>query len=253
MNKPGDCPQLFSNRIAMIILDSVTKEFGALAAVDNVSYTIQKGESFALLGPNGAGKTTIVRMLLDFIKPSSGSITINGRPASDPISRKHIGYIAEQHMIPPYLSGFEYLSRHASLIGLSGKDAAKEVDRVLEIVAMQGPERKKSATYSRGMQQRIGLGAALMGQPMLLILDEPITGLDPIGIRDVRKILENLRGQGVTVILNSHILSEVEQTCETAAILYKGKILIKGTITAIVKDHETLEDVFIRYIENENE
>jgi ABC-2 type transport system ATP-binding protein len=192
-------------------------------------------------------------MLLDFIKPSSGSITINGRPASDPQSRKHIGYIAEQHMIPPYLSGFEYLSRHASLIGLSGKNAAKEVDRVLEIVAMQGPERKKSATYSRGMQQRIGLGAALLGQPMLLILDEPVTGLDPIGIRDVRKILENLRGQGVTVILNSHLLSEVEKTCETAAILYKGKILIKDTITSIVKDNETLEDVFIRYIEHENE
>ena len=237
----------------MIILDSVTKKFGALAAVDNVSYTIQKGESFALLGPNGAGKTTIVRMLLDFIKPSSGSITINGRPASDPQSRKHIGYIAEQHMIPPYLSGFEYLSRHASLIGLSGKNAAKEVDRVLEIVAMQGPERKKSAAYSRGMQQRIGLGAALLGQPMFLILDEPVTGLDPIGIRDVRKILENLRGQGVTVILNSHLLSEVEKTCETAAILYKGKILIKDTITSIVKDNETLEDVFIRYIEHENE
>ena len=237
----------------MIILDSVTKKFGAFAAVDNVSYTIRKGESFALLGPNGAGKTTIVRMLLDFIKPSSGAITINGRSTSEPESRQHIGYIAEQHMIPPFLSGFEYLLRHASLIGLSGQDAVKEVDRVLEIVAMQGPQRKKSATYSRGMQQRIGLGAALLGQPRLLILDEPITGLDPIGIRDVRKILENLRGQGVTVILNSHLLSEVEKTSETAAILYKGKILIKDTIAAIVKDHETLEDVFVRYIEHENE
>jgi len=237
----------------VIILDSVTKKFGVFAAVDNVSYTIRKGESFALLGPNGAGKTTIVRMLLDFIKPSSGAITINGRSTSEPESRQHIGYIAEQHMIPPFLSGFEYLLRHASLIGLSGQDAVKEVDRVLEIVAMQGPQRKKSATYSRGMQQRIGLGAALLGQPMLLILDEPITGLDPIGIRDVRKILENLRGQGVTVILNSHLLSEVEKTCETAAILYKGKILIKDTITAIVKDNETLEDVFIRHIEHENE
>jgi len=237
----------------VIILDSVTKKFGAFAAVDNVSYTIRKGESFALLGPNGAGKTTIVRMLLDFIKPSSGAITINGRSTSEPESRQHIGYIAEQHMIPPFLSGFEYLLRHASLIGLSGQDAVKEVDRVLEIVAMQGPQRKKSATYSRGMQQRIGLGAALLGKPRLLILDEPITGLDPIGIRDVRKILENLRGQGVTVILNSHLLSEVEKTCETAAILYKGKILIKDTITAIVKDHETLEDVFVRFIEQENE
>jgi ABC-2 type transport system ATP-binding protein len=237
----------------MIILDSVTKKFGAFSAVANVSYTIQKGESFALLGPNGAGKTTIVRMLLDFIKPTSGSITINGRPVSDPEPRKHIGYVAEQHMIPPYLSGFEYLSRHASLIGLSVKDAEKEIDRVLEVVSMKGHERIKSAAYSKGMKQRIGLGAALLGQPTLLILDEPITGLDPIGIRDVRKILETLRGQGVTVILNSHMLSEVEKTCETAAIMHKGKILIKDTINAIVKDHETLEDVFVRHIAHENE
>ncbi len=101
----------------MIKLDSVTKKFGAVTAVDTVSYTIQKGESFALLGPNGAGKTTIVRMLLAFIKPSSGRITLNGLPASDPASRKNIGYVAEQHMMPPYLSGLEYLSRHAALIG----------------------------------------------------------------------------------------------------------------------------------------
>ena len=236
----------------MIVLDSVTKKFGAFAAVDNVSYTIQRGESFALLGPNGAGKTTIVRMALDFIKPSSGSITINGRPASDPESRKQVGYVAEQHMIPPYLSGFEYLSRHASLIGLDGENAEKEIGRVLEIVSMKGSEKKKSVSFSKGMRQRIAFGAALLGQPTLLILDEPIAGLDPIGIRDVRKIIENLHDMGVTVILNSHLLSEVEKTCETAAIMYKGKILVKDSIDAIVKDNETLEDVFIRYIEQED-
>jgi ABC-2 type transport system ATP-binding protein len=245
--------RLFDNCMAMITLESVTKKFGFFTAVDSVSYTIQRGEFFALLGPNGAGKTTVVRMLLDFIKPSAGRITIDGRPPSDPESRRHIGYIAEQHMIPPYLSGFEYLSRHAALLGLSGKDAAKEIDRVLEIVSMRGPQGQKSRTYSRGMRQRIGLAAALLGQPTLLILDEPVTGLDPVGIRDVRKILENLRDKAVTVILNSHLLSEVEKTCQTAAILYKGKILVKDTIAAIVKDHETLEDVFVRYIEHENE
>ncbi len=237
----------------MIILDSVTKQFGSFTAVDNVSYTIKKGESFALLGPNGAGKTTIVRMLLDFIKPSSGSITIDGVPATDPESRKHIGYVAEQHMIPPYLSGLEYLLRNASLIGLIGQDAKNEADRVLDIVSMKGQERKKSAAYSRGMKQRIGLGAAILGEPKILILDEPVTGLDPIGIRDVRKILENLLGKGVTVILNSHLLSEVEKTCNSAAIMYKGKILIKDNINSIVKDNETLEDVFFRYIEHKNE
>ena len=237
----------------MITLDSVTKKFGGFTAVDNVSLRIQKGESFALLGPNGAGKTTIVRMLLGFIRPTSGSVKVNELPASVPQSRENIGYIAEQHKIPPYLTGFEYLLRHASLIGLSGKDAEKEVDRVLEIVSMKGSEGKKSKAYSSGMKQRIGLGAALLGRPTLLILDEPITGLDPVGIRDVRKILETLRSKGVTVMLNSHVLSEVEKTCETAAIMHKGKILIKDNIRTIMGDHETLEDVFFRYIEHESE
>lgn len=237
----------------MITLNSVTKNFGSFTAVDNISYTIEAGEHFALLGPNGAGKTTIVRMLLDFIKPSSGTITINCLPVSDPQSRKQIGYLAEQHLIPPYLSGLGYLMRHASFIGLSGKNAALEVDRVLEMVAMKGNEKKKSKTYSKGMKQRIGLAAAILGHPKLLILDEPIAGLDPIGIREVRKILESLYDQGITVILNSHLLSEVEKTCKTAAIMYKGKILIRDSINAIVKDGQTLEDVFIKYIESENE
>ena len=237
----------------MIALNSVTKTFGPFTAVDNISYTIEAGEHFALLGPNGAGKTTIVRMLLDFIKPTSGSININGVPVSDPESRQHIGYLAEENMIPPYLSGIGYLRRHAALIGLSGKNTAMEADRVLELVAMQGEEKKKTAAYSKGMKRRIGLAAAIMGHPKLLILDEPIAGLDPIGIREVRKILENLHDKGITVILNSHILSEVEKTCNTAAIMYKGKILVRDSINSIVKDGETLEDVFIRYIEKENE
>ena len=237
----------------MISLNSVTKIFGTFTAVENISYTIEAGDHFALLGPNGAGKTTLVRMLLDFIKPTAGRITINGVPVSDPESRKHIGYLAEQHVIPPYLSGLGYLMRHASLIGLSGKNAAVEVDRVLEMVAMKGGEKKKSVTYSKGMKQRIGLAAAILGSPKLLILDEPTAGLDPIGIRQVRKILENLYDKGITVILNSHLLSEVEKTCKTAAIMYKGKILIRDSILSIVKDGETLEDVFIKYIENENE
>jgi ABC-2 type transport system ATP-binding protein len=237
----------------MIYLNSVTKKFDSYTAVDNISYHIEKGECFALLGPNGAGKTTIVKMLLGFIKPTSGDITINGMLVSNPASRKKIGYLSENHRIPLYLSGREYLLRHAALVGLSGHDAKKEVNRVLEIVSMTGREKKKVSTYSKGMIQRIGLGSALLGKPELLILDEPVTGLDPIGIREVRKILEDLKDDGITVILNSHLLSEVEKTCDTAGIMYKGKILVKDYISAIVKNEETLEDVFIKYIEKENE
>jgi ABC-2 type transport system ATP-binding protein len=235
----------------MIALNVVTKRFNTLTAVDNITCRVEKGEFFALLGPNGAGKTTVVRMLLGFIKPTSGSITIDGIPVSNSQARKQVGYLAENHMIPPYLSGLEYLQRHASLIGSTGKDALMEVDRVLEIVSMKGREKEKSAAYSKGMKQRTGLAAALLGQPKLLILDEPVTGLDPIGIRDVRNILENLRDQGVTVFLNSHFLSEVEKTCRTLAIMNNGKILVKDSIRSIIKDDETLEDVFIKYTEKE--
>jgi ABC-2 type transport system ATP-binding protein len=237
----------------MISLNAVTKKFGNFTAVDSISYTIEKGEYFALLGPNGAGKTTIVRMLLGFIGPTSGSITINGIPCSDPLARESIGYLPELLRIPPYLSGYEYLRRHASLIGLRSVEAKKEIDRVLDIVSMKGSETKKSATYSKGMQQRVGLGAALLGRPKLLILDEPVSGLDPIGIRDVRKIIESLKADGVTVVLNSHLLSEVEKTCTTAGIIYKGKLLVKDSIQSIVKENETLEDVFIRLVEKHDE
>ncbi|MFH2219370.1 MAG: ABC transporter ATP-binding protein [Pseudomonadota bacterium] len=231
----------------MIALNSVTKKFNTFTAVDTLTCRIEKGEYFALLGPNGAGKTTVVRMLLDFIKPTSGSIFIDGIPVSNPEARRRVGYLAEHHMIPPHLSGREYLRRHAFLIGLAGKDARMETDRLLEVVSMKGREKEPSAAYSKGMQQRIGLAAALLGQPNLLILDEPGTGLDPIGIRDVRKILESLREKGVTVFLNSHLLSEVEKTCRTLAIMNNGKILVKDSIRSILKDDETLEDVFIKY------
>ncbi len=233
----------------MITLNSVTKRFGSLTAVDNVSYTIEKGEYFALLGPNGAGKTTIVRMLLGFSAPDSGSILINRISVKDANVRRHIGYLAEHNRIPPYLSGREYLMRHAAMAGVTKEAAKKEVASVLEVVGMSGQDTKKSKTYSKGMLQRIGLGAAVLGKPKLLILDEPVSGLDPLGIRDVRKVLEELRKEEVTVVLNSHLLSEVEKTCDTAAIMHKGRIIIKDKINAIVGENETLEDVFIRHVE----
>ncbi len=237
----------------MININSITKRFGSFTAVDDVSYTIEKGEYFALLGPNGAGKTTIVRMILGFSRATHGSITIDGISSENPEVHKDIGYLAEHHRIPPYLSGRAYLMRHAAMIGLSGQEARHEVERILALVNMADVDKKKSAAYSKGMKQRLGLGAAILGKPKLLILDEPVSGLDPIGIREVRKILEELRHDGQTVILNSHLLSEVEKTCDSAAIMHKGRIIVKDSIDNIVQESESLEDVFIRYIEKANE
>jgi ABC-type multidrug transport system, ATPase component len=234
----------------MVTLNSVTKKYGPLTAVDNVSYTIGKGEYFALLGPNGAGKTTTVKMLLDFVRPSSGVITIGGVPCMCPVARMGVGYCAENHRIPRHLTGLQYLRRVASLAGLQKKDAELKAEAMIERVGMAGKEKLEARTYSKGMVQRIALGSALITDPTLLILDEPVSGLDPIGIREVRQILEKLRESGITIILNSHFLSEVEKTCDTAAIMDKGRILIKDKLSAIVSGGESLEDVFVRLVKD---
>ena len=232
----------------MIELKNVTKRYDSLTAVDNVSFSVKTGEYFALLGPNGAGKTTIVKMLLDFTRPTSGSLSLNGIPSTHAECRTSIGYLAENHHIPSYLSGWQYLLRCAELLDISRSDATDQCRRIVELIGMQGREHARVGTYSKGMMQRFGLGAALMGDPKLLILDEPTAGLDPIGIREIRQLLESLKGQDMTIFLNSHLLSEVEKICDTAAIINRGTLLVKDAISAIVKDGDTLEDVFVRLV-----
>ena len=234
----------------MIAFENVTKSYGNLVAVEGVSYTVRKGEAFALLGPNGAGKTTLVRLLLGFSRCTAGTVTIEGLPAGSAASRKKLGYLAEIHRIPPHLSGRQYLMRQAAFCGLSGERATAAVDDMLKRVGMEGQAKKKAAHYSKGMTQRIGLGAALLGDPALLVLDEPVSGLDPLGMRDVRLLLEDFKKGGGTLILNSHLLSEVERLCDSVAILYKGRIMVQGSLAQIVQGHESLEEVFIRHVED---
>ena len=233
----------------MISLVNVSKQYGSLTAVNNVSFKVDKGECFALLGPNGAGKTTIVKMLLDFTSPSSGTVTVNGLPCSNIESRRGIGYLAENHRIPGHLTGWQYLMRCADYLGITGDAASEEGRQIIQTVGMAGKEHVRTGTYSKGMVQRIGLGACLLGSPTLLLLDEPTSGLDPIGIREIRTILEQLKKRGLTILLNSHLLSEVEKVCDTAAIINKGQLLVKDRISEIVGDNETLEDVFVRQVQ----
>jgi ABC-2 type transport system ATP-binding protein len=235
----------------MIEFRGVTKCFGAVTAVDRVAFSIAQGEYCALLGPNGAGKTTLVRMLLNFTAMSSGTITIDGLPVSDPQSRRAIGYLPEQPRVPGHLTGWDYLKRCAQLGGTGPSGIADECARIVRLIGMQGREHQKARTYSKGMVQRFCLGAALLGDPRLLILDEPTSGLDPIGIREVRVLLESLKSRGMTLLLNSHFLSEVETICDTAAILHRGTLLVKDAIAAIVTETETLEEVFVRLVSGE--
>lgn len=232
----------------MIELNNVTKRYDSLTAVDNVSFSLKAGECFALLGPNGAGKTTIVKMLLDFTRPTSGSLSISGIPSTDAKCRTSMGYLAENHHIPAYLTGWQYLLRCAELLDMSPSGAMDQCRQIVELIGMQGRESAKAGTYSKGMIQRFGLGASLLGEPKLLILDEPTGGLDPIGIRELRQLLESLKREGMTIFLNSHLLSEVEKICDTAAIINRGRLLVKDAISAIVKEGDTLEDLFVRLV-----
>jgi ABC-2 type transport system ATP-binding protein len=232
----------------LIQLRSVKKRYRALTVLDNVSFEISAGDYFALLGPNGAGKTTLIRILLDFTRADSGEALIRGVSSRLPSARKGIGYLPENLNLPAYLSGREYLRRHARLSGLSGKEAEMAIDRVLETVGMKSRQKSRCGTYSKGMMQRMGLAASLIASPQILILDEPTNGLDPIGIREFRMILEGLRGRGITLFLNSHILSEVERICDSAAVMDKGSLLIKDEISNLLHEGETLEDVFIRLV-----
>ena len=232
----------------MIEFRDVTKCYGTLTAVDNVAFSIARGEYCALLGPNGAGKTSLVRLLLHFTAMSGGVLTIDGLPVSDPHSRRAIGYLSEQPRIPAHLTGWEYLKRCVLLGGTGSAGIAAECARIVQAIGMQGREHQKARTYSKGMVQRFCLGAALLGDPRLLILDEPTSGLDPLGIREVRVLLESLKRRGMTLLLSSHLLSEVERICDTAAILHKGSLRVKDSLAAIVKENETLEEVFVRVV-----
>jgi ABC-2 type transport system ATP-binding protein len=230
----------------MIELKDVTKNYGTITALQNVNLKVKEGEFFALLGPNGAGKTTILRILLDFTHPTSGEAFINGVPCTNPDARRNIGYLPENLAIPKWINGYDYLMRHALLYGMDKNTAHQAIERAIETVGMKGRERHTVGTYSKGMVQRIGLASVLVASPRIIILDEPVNGLDPIGIREFRIILEDLKNRGVTLLLNSHILSEVEKICTSAAIVNKGRIVIQDTIANLVKDGESLEDIFIR-------
>jgi len=233
---------------AMVELKTVTKRYGSLVAVDDVSFSVGTGEYFALLGPNGAGKTTVVKMLLDFTKPSAGSLYLNNLSSTTADSRKSVGYLPENHRIAPHLTGWQYLRRCAELSGMDNIEVREQCSRILQLVGMQGREHDMSNTYSKGMIQRLGLGGALIGNPKLLILDEPVSGLDPIGIREIRLLLESLKSQGLTIFLNSHLLSEVEKICDNAAIINRGKLMVKDKISALVKEGDSLEDVFVKFV-----
>lgn len=213
-----------------INLIGLRKVFRDHVAVDNLTLSVDYGEVFGFLGPNGAGKTTSIKMLMGLVYPTSGQARLLGRNLGDREARRQIGYLPELFRFHEWLTGSEFLDLHGRLYGMPAAERRKRIPDVLALVDLTAYADKKIGTYSKGMQQRIGLAQSLINSPRLVFLDEPTSALDPLGRRDVRAILARLRGEGVTVFLNSHLLSEVEMSSDRVAIINQGRVAATGRV-----------------------
>ena len=222
----------------MIETHSLRKEFGSTIAVSDLSLQVREGEIFGFLGPNGAGKTTSIKMLLALVAPTSGTGHVLGAPLGDRAVRARIGFLPEHFRFHETLTATELLRFHGRLYGLHGLSLDARIDRLLTRVDLADAADRPLGGYSKGMQQRVGLAQALLNEPRLVFLDEPTSGLDPLGRYLVRSIIDDLRADGVTVFLNSHLLGEVEATCDRVAFVKRGRIVDERRLAAPV---ETLD------------
>ncbi len=206
-------------------------------ALRSVSFEVREGDLFGFIGPNGAGKSTTIKILLGLLKGDGGKATLMGKPAGAPASRLGVGFLPEQPYFYDYLTGREFLWFYGQLSGLGWKDLRTRVDEVAELTGMKREAMDRNLrTYSKGMLQRIGLAQSLLSRPKLVILDEPMSGLDPMGRRDVRTLLKNLHAQGITVFYSSHVLSDVEAICTRLAMVVDGTIPRQGTVAEVLAD-----------------
>jgi ABC-2 type transport system ATP-binding protein len=207
--------------------EGLTRFYGPRPALRELNLQVRRGEIFGFLGPNGAGKTTFIKILLDFIRPTAGNVSILGAAPAQ-LDRAKLGYLPERINIHPFLTGREFLLYQCRLLGLPAGERAGRVNRALERVEMSADADVRVGNYSKGMMQRIGVASAVLGDPELLLLDEPVSGLDPIGIARMREIMLEEKQRGATILVNSHQLLEVEKTCDRVAILNKGRVAAQG-------------------------
>jgi ABC-2 type transport system ATP-binding protein len=229
---------------AAVWCSGLRKRYGRQTAVDGVSFTVGRGEIVGLLGPNGAGKTTVIKTLLGLVRPDAGEVLLLGERAPRPESRARVGYLPELFRYQPWLTASEVLALHARLAGVTV--SAEERGESLAAVGLAARARDRVGGFSKGMQQRLGLAVSLVARPELVILDEPTSALDPIGRADVRDLLLSLRDRGVAVLLNSHLIGEVERVCDRVVILDKGRVAASGTLQELLgrwELHLRLDDV----------
>jgi ABC-2 type transport system ATP-binding protein len=217
----------------VIQTDALTKRYGRVIAVDGLSMEVRRGHVYGLLGPNGSGKTTTMGMLLGLVRPTSGGFSLFGEAGRQEEALRRIGAIVETPSFYPYLSGRQNL---AYFQGISGQRSAGELDELLDKVGLLARADDRFQTYSLGMKQRLGLAYALLGDPELLFLDEPTNGMDPAGMAEVRELIRDLAGENRTVILSSHLLNEVEQVCDSVAILSHGRLIAQGDVSELLQE-----------------
>jgi ABC-2 type transport system ATP-binding protein len=244
LGKKGEMmSQQKSSLETVIEIKDLTKDYevgflkkNKVRALDGLSLEVYRGEIFGFLGPNGAGKTTTLKLLMRLIYPTKGGASILGRPIEDSASRARIGYLPENPYFYDYLSGRELLEYTASLFGMPKDVSKKRAEELLQIVGLQGARAgRELRKYSKGMLQRVGIAQALVNDPEVIFMDEPMSGLDPIGRREVRDLMLSLRQQNKTIFFSSHILSDVEALCDRAAVLNKGKLIRSGTVDELTQ------------------
>ena len=223
-----------SNHLSDLVIrtDGLTKRYGKIVAVDGLSMEVRRGHVYGLLGPNGSGKTTTMGMLLDLVRPTSGSFNLFGSSDGHRDALHRIGSVVETPAFYPYLSGRQNL---AYFQGISGRGEPSELDELLERVGLASRGGDRFQTYSLGMKQRLGLAYAMLGDPELLFLDEPTNGMDPEGMAEVRELVRGLGTGGRTVLLSSHLLHEVEQVCDSVTIISRGRLIAQGAVADLLR------------------
>jgi len=212
----------------------LAKRYGSITALAGLTMTIPRGDVFGFLGPNGAGKTTAVKLLLGLTPPTSGDAEVLGAAIGDREALRRVGYLPELFRYQLWLTAREVLALHCELAGIDRAAWQREIEDALAIVGLSDRGSGRIGTFSKGMQQRLGLGVALLGAPELVVLDEPTSALDPVGRHDVREIIRALGERGTTVFLNSHLLGEVEQVCDRVAIVDRGRVVAEGTLDELL-------------------
>jgi ABC-2 type transport system ATP-binding protein len=228
--------------VAAIEISALSKTFRdffgrrRVQALDGLSISVKAGEVFGLLGPNGSGKSTAFKIAVGLLRPTSGTVTINGAKPGTLAARKATGFLPEDSTLLPFLTATETLKLHGALAGLSPRDAAKKSAELLERVDLTGAARRKVKGFSKGMQRRLGIATVLIADPDVFILDEPTSGLDPLGAIQVKELIAELRGRGKAILISSHLLGELENVCDRVAFLNQGKLLQEGTLEELLRE-----------------